>query len=121
MKWIRIALFSLSIFAMSIQANAQNSNISDAQLMQIIAAANQRGISPQEVAMYAKSKGYSDADVNSLMQRANAMNGGGSSTAGSAASGTSFGQRQMVQFGEGAQAKVFLVEDAKPKENEPKL
>jgi protein involved in polysaccharide export with SLBB domain len=85
---------------MSIQANAQNSNISDAQLMQIIAAANQRGISPQEVAMYAKSKGYSDADVNSLMQRANAMNGGGSSTAGSAASGTSFGQRQMVQFGE---------------------
>jgi protein involved in polysaccharide export with SLBB domain len=97
MKWIRITLISLSIFAMSIQSNAQGSNISDAQLMQIIAAANQRGMSQQEVAMYAKSKGYSDADVSSLMQRANSMNNA------SGMSGTgeneNFVQRQMVQLG----------------------
>ena len=88
MKWIRIALFSLSIFAMSIQANAQNSNISDEQLMQIIATANQRGMSQQEVAMYAKSKGYSDADISKLMQRANSINTNGN-----------LAQRQLVQIG----------------------
>jgi protein involved in polysaccharide export with SLBB domain len=98
MKWIRIALFSLSIFAMSIQSNAQNSNISDAQLMQIIATANQRGMSQQEVAMYAKSKGYSDADINKLMQRANSINTPGVNT-GNNLNGN-LAQRQLVQIGD---------------------
>ncbi len=84
------------VFTMNI-VNAQGSNISDAQLLQIIAAANQRGMSQQEVAMYAKSKGYSDADVSSLMQRANSMNAGGI-TAGTNVNGN-LAQRQMVQLG----------------------
>jgi protein involved in polysaccharide export with SLBB domain len=99
MKWIRIALFSLSIFAMSIQANAQNSNISDAQLMQIIATANQRGMSQQEVAMYAKSKGYSDADISRLMQRANSFNAPGINT-GSNNANSNLAERQLVQLGD---------------------
>jgi protein involved in polysaccharide export with SLBB domain len=99
-KSIKSIFFLCIIFFLALNVSAQNGSISDAQLLQIIAAANQRGMSPQEVAMYAKSKGYSDADVNSLMQRANAMNGGGTATTGSAALGTSIGQRQMVQFGE---------------------
>jgi protein involved in polysaccharide export with SLBB domain len=98
MKWIRIALFSLSIFAMSIQTNAQNSNISDAQLMQIIATANQRGMSQQEVAMYAKSKGYSDADISKLMQRANSMNTPGINTANNI--NGNLAQRQLLQIGD---------------------
>ena len=78
-------------------SNAQSAgNISDGQLLQIIAAANQRGMSPQEVAMYAKSKGYSDADVSNLMQRANAMNNNGSIGQGDNAS---LAQKQSVQFG----------------------
>ena len=97
MKWIRIALFSLSIFAMSIQSNAQNSNISDAQLMQIIATANQRGMSQQEVAMYAKSKGYSDADISKLMQRANSISTPGINS-GNNINGN-LAQRQLVQIG----------------------
>jgi protein involved in polysaccharide export with SLBB domain len=97
MKWIRIALFSLSIFAMSIQANAQNSIISDAQIMQIIATANQRGMSQQEVAMYAKSKGYSDADISKLMQRANSISTPGINT-GNNINGN-LAQRQLVQIG----------------------
>lgn len=84
------------VFTMNI-VNAQGSNISDAQLLQIIAAANQRGMSPQEVAMYAKSKGYSDADVSSLMQRASSMNAGGISS-GTNVNGN-LNQRQMVQLG----------------------
>jgi protein involved in polysaccharide export with SLBB domain len=99
MKWIRIALFSLSIFAMSIQANAQNSNISDTQLMQIIATANQRGMSQQEVAMYAKSKGYSDADISKLMQRANSFNAPGMNT-GSNNTNSNLAQRQLLQIGD---------------------
>jgi protein involved in polysaccharide export with SLBB domain len=99
MKWIRIALFSLSIFAMSIQSNAQNSNISDAQLMQIIATANQRGMSQQEVAMYAKSKGYSDADISKLMQRANSINTPGINTSNNI--NGNLAQRQLVQIGGG--------------------
>jgi protein involved in polysaccharide export with SLBB domain len=100
MKWIRIALFSLSIFAMSIQTNAQNSNISDAQLMQIIATANQRGMSQQEVVMYAKSKGYSDADISKLMQRANSINTPGMNTVSNSINGN-LAQRQLVQIGGG--------------------
>ena len=99
MKWIRIALFSLSIFAMNIQTNAQNSSISDAQLMQIIATANQRGMSQQELTMYAKSKGYSDADISKLMQRANSINAAGMNT-GSNSSNGSLTQRQLVQIGD---------------------
>jgi protein involved in polysaccharide export with SLBB domain len=98
-KSIKSIFYLCILFFLALNVSAQTGSISDAQLLQIIAAANQRGMSPQEVAMYAKSKGYSDADVNSLMQRANAMNGGGSSTAGSAVSGNSSGQRQSVQFG----------------------
>ena len=54
---------------------AQNAgNISDAQILQIISAANQRGMSSQEVAAFAKSKGYSDQDISAIMQRANTLN-----------------------------------------------
>ena len=94
-SFILLAFLLVCNFATSF---AQGSNISDAQLLQIIAAANQRGMSPQEVAMYAKSKGYSDADVSSLMQRANSMNGGGGNSG--LALGSSADQRQMVQFGD---------------------
>ncbi len=84
---------------MSIQSNAQNSNISDAQLMQIIATANQRGMSQQEVAMYAKSKGYSDADISKLMQRANSINTPGINTSNNI--NGNLAQRQLVQIGGG--------------------
>ena len=99
MKWIRIALFSLSIFSMSIPANAQNSNISDAQLMQIIATANQRGMSQQELTLYAKSKGFSDADISRLMQKANSLNASGMNT-GSNNANSNLAQRQLVQIGD---------------------
>ncbi len=78
---------------------AQGSSISDAQLLQIIAAANQRGMSQQEVAMYAKSKGYSDADISSLMQRANSMNAGGMGIATGTNVNGNLAQRQLVQLG----------------------
>ena len=71
-------------------------NISDAQILQIISAANQRGMSSQEVAAFAKSKGYSDQDINAIMQRAytlNANNGAGQSSSSSML-------RQQVQFGQ---------------------
>jgi protein involved in polysaccharide export with SLBB domain len=98
MKWIRIALFSLSIFAMNIQLNAQNSSISDAQLMQIIATANQRGMSQQELSIYAKSKGLSDADISKLMQRVNSINATEMNTVSNSAN-SSLAQRQLVQIG----------------------
>jgi protein involved in polysaccharide export with SLBB domain len=87
------------LFFLALNVSAQNVNISDAQLMQIIVAANQRGMSQQEVAMYAKSKGYSDAEVSNMMQRANVINAGSSNLAGSSSLVSSFGQRQLVQFG----------------------
>lgn len=101
-KNVKLFLHFCIFFFWALNAGAQSGNISDAQLMQIIAAANQRGMSQQELAMYAKSKGYSDSDVSSLMQRASTMNGGtaGTSSVGSASLVTSFGQRQVVQFGE---------------------
>jgi protein involved in polysaccharide export with SLBB domain len=83
---------------MSIQANAQNSNISDAQLMQIIAAANQNGMSQQELTMYAKSKGYSDADINRLIQRSNSVNVAGMNTESNFAN-RNLAQRQQIQIG----------------------
>jgi protein involved in polysaccharide export with SLBB domain len=66
--------------------------------MQIISAANQRGMSQQEVAAFAKSKGYSDADISSIIQRANLMNGAAVGGAGQSVNSSS-AQRQMVQFG----------------------
>lgn len=95
---LRKLFLATLFFASTINiVNAQVANISDAQLLQIIAAANQRGMSQQEVAMYAKSKGYSDADISSLMQRANSMNVSGMST-GSSVNGN-LAQRQLVQLG----------------------
>ncbi len=90
-----LVLIFISITNTSIAQSA--GNISDGQLLQIIAAANQRGMSPQEVAMYAKSKGYSDADVSNLMQRANGMTGNSNSNGQSSFSLAS--QRQTLQFG----------------------
>jgi protein involved in polysaccharide export with SLBB domain len=84
---------------MSIQTSAQNSNISDAQLMQIIATANQRGMSQQELTMYAKSKGYSDADIGRLMQRANSLNAPVMNT-GSNNANSNLAERQLVQLGD---------------------
>jgi protein involved in polysaccharide export with SLBB domain len=97
-KNIKSIFYLCILFFLALNVSAQTGSISDAQLLQIIAAANQRGMSPQEVAMYAKSKGYSDADVNSLMQRANAMNSGPIGTSSGSSDGMA--QRQMVQFGE---------------------
>ncbi len=78
--------------------HAQTSgNISDAQLMQIITTANQRGMSQQEVLMYAKSKGYSDADISNLMQKVNSMNKSATAVTGQSLN-NSIAQRQMVQF-----------------------
>ena len=95
----KIFSFLLSLILLfNFNAKAQTqSNISDAQLMQIIASANQRGMSQQEVSMYAKSKGYSDADIANLMQRTNSLNSS-SSPSGTSAN-ASIAQRQMVQFG----------------------
>ena len=70
-------------------------SISDAQILQIIAAANQRGMSSQEVAAFAKSKGYSDQDINAIMQRANTLNANN----GAGQSSSSSMLRQQVQFG----------------------
>ncbi len=51
-------------------------------------------MSPQELVAFAKSKGYSDQDINTIMQRANTLdanNGPGQSILSSAL-------RQQVQF-----------------------
>ena len=96
---LRKLFLATLFFASTINiVNAQGANISDAQLLQIIAAANQRGMSQQEVAMYAKSKGYSDADISSLMQRANSMSVGAAGGVGQVVN-SSYAQRQMVQIG----------------------
>ena len=75
-------------------------NISDAQILQIISAANQRGMSSQEVAAFAKSKGYSDQDISAIMQRANTLNANN----GAGQSSSSSMLRQQVQFG---QSNIF--------------
>ena len=92
-------LFTIGlVFSLTFLHAQSAGNVSDAQLMQIITAANQRGMSQQEVAMYAKSKGYSDVDISNLMQRANSMNG--TTASGTSQSvNSSFAQRQMVQLG----------------------
>jgi protein involved in polysaccharide export with SLBB domain len=81
MKWIRIALFSLSIFAMSIQANAQNllsgkdlstikvDALTDAEIAQIQAQLKQSGLSIDMVESQAIAKGMSPAEFAKLKAR----------------------------------------------------
>jgi protein involved in polysaccharide export with SLBB domain len=81
MKWIRIALFSLSIFAISIQANAQNllsgkdlstikvDALTDAEIAQIQAQLKQSGVSIDMVESQAIAKGMSPAEFAKLKAR----------------------------------------------------
>ena len=81
MKWIRIALFSLSIFAMSIQSNAQNllsgkdlstikvDALTDAEIAQIQAQIKQAGVSIDMVESQAIAKGMSPAEFAKLKAR----------------------------------------------------
>jgi protein involved in polysaccharide export with SLBB domain len=81
MKWIRIALFSLSIFAMSIQANAQNllsgkdlstikvDALTNAEIAQIQAQINQSGVSIDMIESQAIAKGMSPAEFAKLKAR----------------------------------------------------
>jgi protein involved in polysaccharide export with SLBB domain len=81
MKWIRIALFSLSIFAMSIQANAQNllsgkdlstikvDALTDAEIAQIQAQIKQAGVSIDMLESQAIAKGMSPAEFAKLKAR----------------------------------------------------
>jgi len=81
MKWIRIALFSLSIFAMSIQTNAQNllsgkdlstikvDALTDAEIAQIQAQLKQSGVSIDMVESQAITKGMSPAEFAKLKAR----------------------------------------------------
>ena len=80
-------------------------NISDAQILQIISAANQRGMSSQEVAAFAKSKGYSDQDISAIMQRANTLNANN----GAGQSSSSSMLRQQVQFGQVVLIRHLLI------------
>jgi len=81
MKWIRIALFSLSIFAMSIQSNAQNllsgkdlstikvDALTDAEIAQIQAQIKQAGVSIDMLESQATAKGMSPAEFAKLRAR----------------------------------------------------
>jgi len=81
MKWIRIALFSLSIFAMSIQTNAQNllsgkdlstikvDALTDAEIAQIQAQIKQAGVSIDMLESQAIAKGMSPAEFAKLKAR----------------------------------------------------
>jgi len=81
MKWIRIALFSLSIFAMSIQANAQNllsgkdlstikvDALTDAEIAQIQAQIKQAGVTIDMLESQAIAKGMSTAEFAKLKAR----------------------------------------------------
>ena len=116
---VRTIFIVVILFAFSNIIIAQSAgSLSDSQLTQIIAAANQRGMTPQEVAVMAKSKGYSDSDISKLMQRAN--NIGGKSSGGNSQSSTSIAsQRQLVQFGtndimnSGSDTVISLTEEEK--------
>ena len=78
MKWIRIALFSLSIFAMSIQANAQTifngkdlstikvDALTDVELAQIQAQIKKSGISIEMLESQALAKGMNPAEFAKL-------------------------------------------------------
>jgi protein involved in polysaccharide export with SLBB domain len=81
MKWIKIVLFSLSIFAMSIQSNAQNllsgkdlstikvDALTDAEIAQIQAQLKQAGVSIDMVESQAIAKGMSPAEFAKLKAR----------------------------------------------------
>lgn len=81
MKWIRIALFSLSIFSMSIQANAQNllsgkdlstikvDALTDAEIAQIQAQLKQSGVSIDMIESQAIAKGMSPSEFAKLKAR----------------------------------------------------
>lgn len=81
MKWIRIALFSLSIFAISIQSNAQNllsgkdlstikvDALTDAEIAQIQAQIKQAGVSIDMLESQAIAKGMSPAEFAKLKAR----------------------------------------------------
>ena len=97
---------------------AQNAgNISDAQILQIISAANQRGMSSQEVAAFAKSKGYSDQDISAIMQRANTLNANN----GASQSSSSSMLRQQVQFGQSDIFKTGSFDTASLNNQESKI
>ena len=97
---------------------AQNAgNISDAQILQIISAANQRGMSSQEVAAFAKSKGYSDQDISAIMQRANTLNANN----GAGQSSSSSMLRQQVQFGQSDIFKTGSFDTASLNNQESKI
>ena len=92
-------------------------NISDAQILQIVSAANQRGMSPQEVAAFAKSKGYSDQDINAIMQRANTLNANNVSGQGISSNAL----RQQVQFGKSDILKTGSFDTAALNNQESKI
>jgi protein involved in polysaccharide export with SLBB domain len=81
MKWIKIALFSLSIFAMSIQTNAQNilsgkdlstikvDALTNAEIAQIQAQIKQSGVSIDMIESQAIAKGMSPAEFAKLKAR----------------------------------------------------
>lgn len=81
MKWIRIALFSLSIFATSIQSNAQNllsgkdlstikvDALTNAEIAQIQAQIKQAGVSIDMLESQAIAKGMSPAEFAKLKAR----------------------------------------------------
>jgi protein involved in polysaccharide export with SLBB domain len=81
MKWIKIALFSLSIFAMSIPTNAQNilsgkdlstikvDALTNAEIAQIQAQIKQSGVSIDMIESQAIAKGMSPAEFAKLKAR----------------------------------------------------
>jgi len=83
MKWIRIALFSLSIFAMSIQANAQNilntkdlstikvDALTESDINQIQKDLKSKGVSIDEFKDQAIEKGMSPSEFAKLRTRLN--------------------------------------------------
>jgi hypothetical protein len=88
MKWIKIALFSLSIFAMSIQSNAQNllsgkdlstikvDALTESEIAQIHAQLKQAGVSIDMVESQAIAKGMSPAEFAKLKARLSCVKSG---------------------------------------------
>lgn len=88
MKWIKIALFSLSIFAMSIQSNAQNllsgkdlstikvDALTESEIAQIQAQLKQAGVSIDMVESQAIAKGMSPAEFAKLKARLSSVKSG---------------------------------------------
>ena len=92
MKWIKIALFSLSIFAMSIQSNAQNllsgkdlstikvDALTESEIAQIQAQLKQAGVSIDMVESQAIAKGMSPAEFAKLKARLSSSKTGSKSS-----------------------------------------